>query len=196
MFILTTSMIEESLAQGYRVNISEELIVELGKGDMNAMQVLYESTNKAVYGFAYSILKNPQDAQDVLQDTFVQIYTYAPNYSCQGKPMAWILRIARNLALMKIRDQKKTEPIEMEDKVESMGGEEFTLQIENKMILDIVLHQLEDESRQILILHAVSGLKHREIAEVMNLKLSTVLSKYRRTIKKLKSILQEVGYYE
>ncbi len=196
MFIITASIIEEGLAKGYKVDISEQLIVDLGKGNMDAMHTLYESTNKAVYGFAYSILKNPQDAQDVLQDTFVQVYTYAPKYVSQGKPMAWILRIARNLALMKIRDSKKTDSIEDQNEKDSSNEAEFTLHTENKMILDVVLKQLDDESRQILILHAVSGLKHREIAETMGMNLSTVLSKYRRTIKKLKIILKEAGYHE
>ncbi len=196
MFIILTSTIQEATSKWSAPKISEQLIVDIGYQDMEAMRVLYEETNSAIYGFAYSILKNPQDAQDVLQDTFLHIHSYAARYKCQGKPMAWILKITRNLALMKIRDMKKTDYLDGEENYTDFSSYCFTEQSEDRMILEKVLLGLGEEDRQILVLHAISGLKHREIAVIMDMNLSTVLSRYNRTIKKVRKILTEVESHD
>ena len=67
-------------------------------GDKEALAALYEQTHAAVYGFALSILKNAQDAEDVLQDTYIQVWKAAENYVSAGKPLSWIFTITRNLA--------------------------------------------------------------------------------------------------
>ena len=60
------------------------------------------------------------------------------------------------------------------------------------MVLETVLTRLTEEERRIVMLHAVSGLKHREIASSLNIPLSTVLSKYKRSLKKLRTYLAEM----
>ena len=190
MILILTSIIEETNSKWLPLKISEELILDIGNENMEAFRVLYEETNKAVYGFAYSILKNTHDANDVMQDTYVQIHANAKKYKCQGKPMAWIFRITRNLALMKIREGAKMAPYEIEEQL-SDPQVEFSTLSEDRIMLEKTLCELPDEERQILILYAVSGLKHREIAAIMNMNLATELSKYRRTIKKMKKLMME-----
>ncbi len=172
-------------------NISEDILLRIAKKDNEALRVLYEETNKAVYGFAYSIVKNPQDAQDIMQDTYVQVYSAAETYKKQGKPMAWIFTITRNLALMKLRSDKRISSVDVEDTMSTMVSKAFDADTEEKMIILAALNKLNDESRQIVVLHAVTGMKHKEIATVMDLGLSTVLSKYHRALKQLRTILEE-----
>ncbi len=191
MFLFTTSMIHENTKPKPKFELDESLIKQIADKDTNAFHTLYELTNKSVYGFAYSILKDPQSAQDILQDTFVKIYTSASSYKPQGKPMAWILTITRNLALMKIRESKRTVLTDIEENSHMLPHISPNSDSEDKIILHNALTQLSDESRQIVVLHAVSGLKHREIAQVMNMKLPTVLSKYNRAIQKIQKILKE-----
>ena len=70
---------------------------------------------------------------------------------------------------------------------------DFALSSDEKWVLEELLATLNDDERQIIMLHAVAGFKHREIADLLNLKLSTVLSKHHRGLKKLKENYKKEG---
>ena len=65
-------------------------ICDIAGGNRESLAELYEQTQSAVYGYALSICKSPHNAEDVLQDVFVQIWNAAGQYESEGKPMAWI----------------------------------------------------------------------------------------------------------
>lgn len=168
----------------------EQLLQKLAQGDREALAQLYAQTKGAVYGFALSILKSGHAAEDVMQDTYVRVYNAAAGYRAQGKPLAWILTIARNLALAKLREDKKEAPLrEWAPPGEESGS--FAGQSADRMALHAALTILSDEERQIVILHSLTGMKHREIAAIIGIPLPTTLSKYRRALFKLKKYLQE-----
>ena len=168
----------------------ESLIAEIAAGDRAAVGVLYEQTKTAVYGFALSILKNAADAEDVLQDTYVRVWSAAGSYRPMGKPMAWILTITRNLATSVLRDRSKTVEIPEDDWLIAPSENPYE-STERRMVLNAAMRVLSDEERQIVMLHAVTGLKHNEIAKLLSLPLPTVLSKYSRAKKKLQNTLKE-----
>ena len=170
--------------------IDENLILRMADGDGAAFRELYEQTSSAVYGFALSILKNNHDAEDVMHDTFIKMYTSAVTYKPMGKPLAWILTIVRNLCYTRMRTGSVCEDIsEYEDLVHS----DEHGSVMDKIVLQEALSKLDFEERQIVVLHSLTGLKHREIAEILELPTGTVLSKYNRSIKKLKKQLEEKG---
>ena len=166
----------------------EECILQMAGGAADTLAVLYEQTKTAVYGFALSILRNQADAEDVLQETYLHIYQAAGRYKPNGNPMPWIFTITRNLALMKIRESKRQDELPAEDSA-VFWAEDSALSAEDRLVLGAAMRELTDEERQILMLHAVTGMKHREIAELLQLSLSTVLSKYHRALKKLRKCL-------
>ena len=166
----------------------ESLLLDMTRGDQEALAQLYHRTRTAVFGLALSYLKNRHDAEDVTQDTFVRAWENAPSYRPQGKPMAWLLTIARNLSLMKLREKDRTESLPEEDW--ALPGPDDALTTEDRTVLSAGMSVLEDEEQRIVLLHAVTGLKHREIAESLSLPLSTVLSKYHRALKKLRRKLE------
>lgn len=166
----------------------ESLLLDMTRGDQEALAQLYHRTRTAVFGLALSYLKNRHDAEDVTQDTFVRAWENAPSYRPQGKPMAWLLTIVRNLSLMKLREKDRTEGLPEEDW--ALPGPDDALTAEDRTVLSAALTVLEDEEQRIVLLHAVTGLKHREIAESLSLPLSTVLSKYHRALKKLRRKLE------
>ena len=91
---------------------------------------------------------------------------------------------------MKLRAQKRWEPLPDEErKLPAATGQEDASV--NRLVLNEALAILSDEERQIVFLYSVSGLKHREIAALLQLPLSTTLSKYRRALSKLKKQLKE-----
>ena len=164
------------------------LLNAVASGDMGAFEQLYHLTNASVYAFALSILKNSHDAQDVLHDCFVAIHGAASGYRSSGKPMAWIITIARNLCFKLLKEKEKTTSLTLEDWRDHI---DICTQMtaDDKVVLEQCMERLSDQERQIVVLHAVAGFKHREIGEMMDLALPTVLSKYHRAIKKLREYL-------
>ena len=175
------------------LKIEENLFFRIAQNDMSALEELYHLTDKTVYAFAMSILKNTQDAQDVMQETYLKIKAGAHLYQPKGKPLAWILTIVKNLSLMKIRSYKKFCE-DSDNELKNLADTSNFIDTEDKIIMQSLLNTLTEEERQIIILHIVSGMKHIEIAKFLNLNLSTELSKYNRSLKKLKKILMEGGY--
>lgn len=180
---LTSSVEYEKPTDSERI---ETLVIQTHSGDQAAFAALYELTKTAVYGFVLSIVKNAHDAEDILQETYIKIHS--ADYQAQGKPMAWILTIAKRLALMQLRGGKA----DMSDyEWESYFHDHPQLAHDDRLVLRAALEQLSDEEREVLSLHALAGYKHREISDFMQIPLATVLSKYHRALKKLKNTLAE-----
>ena len=154
------------------------------------MAQLYKETSASVYGYALSILKNTYDAEDVLQNCYIHVYNSAHTYKSVGKPLAWILTITRNLCLEYLRKQTR-ESVMADEDWESYFNSNEHISYENRVVLSECMKILSDTERQVIVLHAVSGFKHREIASIMEIPLSTVLSKYNRAIKKLKAAFEK-----
>lgn len=169
----------------------EELMAGLAAGDRDSLAQLYHRTRTAVYGLALSMLGSGHDADDVTQDTFVRAWEKVQLYRPQGTPMAWLLTITRNLALMKLRERGRTRDLPQEE-WEALPAWNPQVTTEDQTVLEAALNTLTVEERQVVLLHAVSGLKHREIAKLLEMPLPTVLSKYRRSLSKLKKKLEGV----
>ena len=169
--------------------VTDEMVIQVGEEDADAFRRLYYATQHAVYGYILSYLKNVHDAEDVMQDTYLQIRAKAHLYQPQGKPLAWIFTIARNLSLMRIRSRKNKETVNMDD-VNYLGLSSANGVSEDRIVLQTALSTLDEECRNIVVFHAVTGLKHREIALLLDMSLSTVLSKYNRSLKKLKKVIE------
>jgi RNA polymerase sigma-70 factor (ECF subfamily) len=173
--------------------LDENIILRMAQGDKSAFQQLYRQTSSAVYGFALSILKNRHDAEDVMHDTYIRAYTAAVSYKPMGTPMAWLLTIVRNLAYNKIRAGKVCEDL---SQYEHLAGPSDTESVLDKVILEQAMEVLDFQERQIVILHAMTGLRHREIAEILDVPPGTVRSKYKRALDKMRKELEEKYEHE
>lgn len=170
--------------KGNTIVIDESIFEDIARGDKVAFSQLYEASSKAIYAYLLTYVKNPEDAADLMQDTYLKIRSAADLYKPYGKPMAWIFTIARNLALMKLRKDTAHPQEELSEIVASRENPQE--QVENKMILSAAMEILSPEDYRIVMLHAVSGMKHREIAELMGLSLTNTVNRYNRALKKLK----------
>ncbi len=167
----------------------DNAIHRIASGDDTALQQLYDQTATSIYAYALSVTKSVPDAQDIMHDTFIKVYENAHTYNSHGKPMAWILTIAKNLCFQKFRQQSRF--CDMPDEaILGQFADNTNMSADDKMFVSQYLAKLSEEERSIVVLHAMTGLKHREIAKHMGLPLATVLSKYNRAIKKLKTIIK------
>ena len=75
--------------------------------DRTRFEAMYSAYRGLMFHVANRVLQNTQDAEDVLHDCYLQIYSAAAKYQASGKPMAWILTITRNLCLLKLRERRR-----------------------------------------------------------------------------------------
>ena len=167
----------------------DRLLSGIAAGRPEDMSELYSRTRTAVYSLALSYLGNAHDAQDITQDTFVQVWERAGQYRPNGSPMGWLLTVCRNLALMRIR--KADRHADLDDSGwDAIPAEEKGLSVEERALLQDALALLDKNERRVVMLHAAAGMKHREIAVLLEMPLATVLSKYHRAIKKLRAFMK------
>ena len=171
------------------IYIDEKLFERIGKNDMDALEELYRISERTLYAYILSIVKNHDETLDLMQETYLKIMSSAHLYKPMGKPLAWMFTIAKNLYLSKIRKDKRIVNLET-DEIEDSTKFSYVTDNEDRIVLQTALDVLSEEERQIVILYAVSGLKHKEIAESIGLKLSTTLSKYHRALKKIREQLE------
>ncbi|MEF3303559.1 RNA polymerase sigma factor [Paenibacillus sp. GYB003] len=158
----------------------EEALEAVARGNVEALRIVYERYRHIVYSVAVAIVKEKQAAEDVLHDTFVRVYEKAHTYRTGTRPKAWIASIARNLAYDAYRQRKRAgggcgEPAD--DEAENRAVQ--------SMELRDALARLDVTERQIVVLHLVAGLKHREIGEQLGIPAGTVRWKYRRSLARL-----------
>lgn len=162
-------------------SLLDEYLLQIAEGDTHGMERLYRLTHIRLYGYVLSIVKNVSDAQEVLHDCYVSIWSAAARYRSVGKPMAWIFTVAKNLCRMKLRERQHAADEAVDDLPEPLFGEGVSA--DDRLVLNTCLQALSDDERRIVVWHAVSGMKHREIAQMLDLPLPTVLSKYHRALK-------------
>lgn len=183
---MLTGLGVQTTEEEFRDRELDGLLLRVGQGDREAFARLYALTRGAVYALALSLLRDAHEAQDVAQDVFVKVWESAPAYRPQGSPMAWLLTVARNLARSRLRQSGRQ--IELDEEAwNAIPAAAPEVSPEDRQLLQGALARLGAEEREIVLLHAVTGLKHREIAVLLELPLSTVLSKYHRGLKKLRA---------
>lgn len=172
--------------------IKEEWMQKIAEGDKETFRIFYQESAEQVFSFILSLTGNVYEAEDLMQDTFLCVWDQAENYDPQGKPLAWVFTIARHLCYMRFRQRRRETDLSEwdQEKEEGRVSQELEQAADRTVLLD-ALDTLREEERQIVLLHAAAGLKHREISQVLDIPLATVLSKYSRSMKKLQKTLQK-----
>ncbi len=172
--------------------IDEEIFQRIGDDNPEALKELYESTHRVLYAYVLSMVKNHDDALDLVQDIYIKILSAAHLYKPMGKPLAWMFTIAKNLTRNSFRWKERFADPESLD-IENDPNFSYVSDPEDRMVLASAMSILSEEERQIVILHSVAGFKHHELAENLNMPVATVLSKYHRSLKKLRNELLRRG---
>lgn len=160
----------------------EEALKRISEGDMTGLTALYDSLGKQIFALVFSIVKNYPDSEDAMQETFARVTEKINTYRKDGNGRAWIMSIARNIAIDTLRNKKQTVEIESMDYIPDEG--DFTKAAE----INDLLANLEEKDRDIVILKAVNGFKFKEICEIVELSQAATEKRYRRALAKLKEI--------
>ncbi len=171
--------------------ILDNLMLRIARGDEVAFEEFYNQTKSGLYSFILSICKNHHLAEDVMQSTYIRVRMSANMYKAGSNTLAWLYTIARNFTYNELNRQKREVSADFEGKEERLGGQYI---IEDKLsspLLHIIKTELSQDEAQIILLHLISGFKHREIAEMLAKPLGTVLWTYKNGLNKIKSKYKE-----
>jgi RNA polymerase sigma-70 factor, ECF subfamily len=180
-----------------------EIIKELKKGNEQAFRKLVENYQKLVVNTCYGLLHNREDAEDVAQDVFVEVFRSIDKFRADAKISTWLYRIAVNRSINHLRDNKKhrwfssfESDVKTENKkllqLESGPADQPEFELENKqraLILHEAIGGLPENQKVAFTLSKYEDLSYQEIAEVMELSVSSVESLLFRAKKNLQKKL-------
>jgi RNA polymerase sigma-70 factor (ECF subfamily) len=152
--------VEESQA---RLDETRLAVARAKEGDRNALQFLYVRYSNNIYGYVRSIVRDDHEAEDVTQHVFAKLITTIVKYDDRGVPFfAWLLRLARNVAIDHLRANRLTPTETVIDADVSNGAD-----LDRSETVRAALAMLPDEQREVVILRHVVGLSPGEIADRM-----------------------------
>jgi len=179
------------------------LVERVRGGDVAAFEPLVEKYRQRVYRLAFNVLRNQEDAWDVAQEAFIKAYKALPAFRGQSAFYTWLFRIVMNVAHDKARQRGAagrafgTERVTEEEWERTMPdpGEEpdaAAARAEQRARITRALETLPEHHRAIIMLSDLEGLSYREIADVLNIPMGTVMSRLHNARKRLRSALGPV----
>lgn len=159
----------------------DSAIAALANGDLSSLEIIYGIMSKKIYAAALAITQDHSDAEDVTQDTMLQIVKYAPSYRQGSNPRAWILTIARHRALDTVRARKHHTPIDELPLADAAVNDDVEAVLE-------LLSPLGADERQLVVLRLYEELSYSEISQIMKTSVFAAQKRYQRAIRKLKSV--------
>ena len=177
---------------------SDEVLVRRAKaGDLEALEGVYRAYERPVYSLARRLCRSPEDAEDVAQETFLEVLRSLHKFRGEGPLVAWIKKVAASKALMKLRQRKSrpaTEPLDEERPPDARGWARMQARGEGGAFerpdLESALGRLSDTARAVVWLHDVEGYTHDEIAAMMGKTISFSKSQLARAHIKLRGLLE------
>lgn len=170
--------------------IETELVAALKKHENQAYKYLYNNYRGALYNAISQIITDKEIAEDVLQETFINVWNNIDKYDpAKGKLFTWLLRLARNMAINTTRSKIFKSQMKNEDVsnyVNYLEQKQPQLLDINKIGLRQQVHRLKDDLKNVLELSYYQGFTQEEIASLLNLPLGTVKTRLRNAVIELR----------
>jgi RNA polymerase sigma-70 factor (ECF subfamily) len=171
----------------FRLTDADRVLPRVKAGDPAAQEAVYRAFEAPVYNLARRICRTKEDAEDVLQETFLEVFRSIGSFRGEGSLWGWVRSIAASKALMRLRRNKYRETDELQDDVVPIRREDTAL----RMDLEAALERLNPVSRAVVWLHDVEGYTHEEIARLMDKTASFSKSQLARAHARLRRWLGE-----
>jgi RNA polymerase sigma-70 factor, ECF subfamily len=189
----------------------QPLVKAAQAGDRRAFQALYQRYERKVFSVAYGFLRNQDDALDVLQEAFIKVHRYLPNFEGQSSFYTWLYRIVANLCIDHLRRSGRKRDVEFDDRLRHDGQNEAasnlgsvpalgdpSAAVKNKEILAAVqesLGKLSDKHRAVIVMRELQGLSYADMAKAMNCSKGTIMSRLFHARRNMQKLLSErLGY--
>ena len=160
-----------------------ELVESARKGDREAFRTLFERYHRRAYALAFGVLRNQDDALDVVQDAFIKAHKYLDKFEGNSSFYTWLYRIVMNLAIDHLRKHRRAKPVELDEAhlEEGAAGDDSLLpkmlggnpgralmDKEIRARIDQALAELSENHRSVLVMRELEGMSYEEMAQAMN----------------------------
>ena len=179
-------------------NESERSLVERAQGgDEQAFATLFQLHKKRVYSVCLMMTKDTAEAEDLTQETFLQVFRSVGSFRCDSAFSTWLHRVAVNTVLMKLR-RRKTPPVSLDEPVSpespslrrDIGTADPRLSgAIDRIALHRAMQELPEGCRKIFALHEVEGYQHHEIAEMLECSVGNSKSQLHKAKMKMRDLL-------
>ncbi len=180
-----------------------ELVERVRAGEASAFNDLVDRHARKVFRLARHITKNDADTEDVLQDAFMKAYSRLDQFEGNSQFYTWLVRIAVNESLMRLRKRKNSKTVSLDEELETDGSpirrevasdgespEESFSRMETREMLEAAIDSLAEGYRTVFVLRDVEGLSTEETGEMLGLSISAVKSRLLRARLQLREKLQ------
>ncbi len=178
----------------------QQLISAAQTGDIEALSLIYEKYNRRVFNLCLRMIRDRTDAEDLMQDVFVQLFRKIHTFRGQSAFSTWLHRLAVNMVLMEIRSRKSHRyslvPIEGKNEEDDAVHEQFGREDNNlrgsldRLLLQDALDDLPPGYRVVFLLHDVHGYEHQEIAEILSCSVGNCKSQLHKARLKLRRLIE------
>lgn len=180
----------------------QDLVQAYIKGDHSAIEVLINRHRSKVYTYILLTIKNQQLAEDLFQETFIKVIQSLRRgkYKDNGKFLSWVIRIAHNLIIDHFRKEKQMNTLSNDDsevdlfnskKLSDSNIEELIIDSQIKSEIRVLINELPDDQREVVLLRHYGGLSFKEIAEQTDVSINTALGRMRYALINLRKLIQE-----
>lgn len=187
-----------------------ELVERAKAGEHGAFRELYEKYNRRAYAVALGVLRNQEEALEVVQEGFVKAYKNLEKFKGNSSFYTWLYRIVMNLCIDKTRRRKRVRQVEFEEAARTLGHDSTTVQNESllpnflgqdpsrtfarKEIREQIgsaLAQLSESHRTVLVMREIDGMSYDEMAKLMECSKGTIMSRLFHARKNMQKLLQD-----
>jgi RNA polymerase sigma-70 factor (ECF subfamily) len=166
-----------------------QMLLEIQGGSKAALKHLYDQTRYAVFASIIPYLHDQQLSEDVMQETYLKAFDKIATYQANTNGMNWLLTIAKHTAFDLLKHRKQETQVDREFLEETIAGSDDRYDLASP-IIQAAKKRLDKDEQTILFLYALGDYKHREIAEILNIPIGTVLWKYQNAITKMKEVIK------
>lgn len=169
------------------------------EGDGQAFEFLYKMHSRRVYALCLRMSSNPVEAQDLMQDAFLQLFRKIKSFRSESSFSTWLHRLTVNIVLMKFRKKRHPEvsidePVGADDENPGsrfeMGGPDLRIHgTLDRMRLDRAIEQLPDGYKLIFVLHDIQGYAHEEVAEILGCSIGNSKSQLHKARLRMRELL-------
>lgn len=186
--------------------LEEEILVKKSKeGDFEAFEELVNSHEKNVYNIAWNMLRNQEDAEEVLQETFIKAYNKLNQFEGRSKFSTWLYRIATNESLMMIRKKNPIQPVYLDEPVDDgyrakirrelidwkENPQDIYLKKELREKIDYIIYTLPEDYRSVFVLRDIQGFSGEKVSEILSITLPAVKARLHRARLYAREILND-----
>jgi len=186
----------------------KELVKRVQDGDEGAFRELFDKYHRRAFAVAFGVVKNQQDALDIVQEAFIKVHRHIGNFQGSSSFYTWLYRIVMNLSIDHVRRNKKSRDLDYDDRVgrdaENVAGDgallprildgnpgKTVLRRELTRAIQAALEELPEYHRAVILLREVEGLSYEDMSKILKVPKGTIMSRLFHARRKMQVTLAE-----